>query len=172
MFLIVITSEDTLPNEAEHLNKMFEAGMEVLHLRKQKFTLIDYKKLLNDINAEYYKRIMIHDHHELVSEYGLKGAHLREKYRLSFGPKLKRFISGFKAHDYNVSSAFHDPNDIKNCSTEFNYTFLSPVFDSISKIGHEGKGFDVSDVKSDVIALGGINKGNVKATKKMGGKVS
>ena len=47
---------------------------------------------------------------------------------------------------------------------------LSPVFNSISKSGYEGKNFDVSHIDEFVVGMGGINENNLQATFDLGYK--
>ena len=155
-------------NEAQRLNKMFEMGMDILHLRKPTYSRNEQRALLDEINPEYYNKIVIHNSHDLCAEYGLKGIHIKEETRRTFGHKLERYVSGFKGQGHVVSSSFHKTEDITACSTEFDYIFLSPVFNSISKIDYPGKGFNVEGMEENIIALGGIDAKKMEEVKDMG----
>ncbi|CAL2085923.1 thiamine phosphate synthase [Tenacibaculum sp. 190524A02b] len=162
--LIVLTSEQEIKNEAILLNQLFKNGLEILHLRKPTFDIEGYRNLLKKINPKYYQNIMIHEHHELCLEFGLKGIHLQEQPRINLGSKLQEYVNSFqnksqelKAKSHTVSSSFHDPEVLNNCTTDFDYHILSPVFSSISKKGYEGKGFDVNTINKKIIGMGGVN---------------
>jgi thiamine-phosphate pyrophosphorylase len=170
MKLVVLTSESAIPEEATALNVLFSNGLMNLHLRKPLFEIEEYKILLDQINPEYYDRIVVHFHHELCGEYGLKGIHLQEKTRINLGDDLPGYISVFKGNGFSVSSSFHEPEEIKQCTTTFDYVFLSPVFDSISKFGYEGKGFNVRQLAATVVGMGGVNENTIQKTFNLGYK--
>jgi len=170
MKLVVLTSDKGIPDEASVLNALFSNGLMNLHLRKPLFEIEDYRKLLDLINPEYYDRIVVHFHHELCGEYGLKGIHLQEKIRVGLTDNLPNYISGFKGNGYSVSSSFHQPQEIEDCKISFDYVLLSPVFDSISKFGYEGKGFNVRQLTATVIGMGGVNEHTVQKTFNLGYK--
>lgn len=170
MKLVVLTSEKVITDEESVLNALFSNGLMNLHLRKPLFEIEDCSNLLDQINPEYYDRIVLHFHHELCGEYGLKGIHLQENARKNLGDKLPSYISGFKGNGYSVSSSFHAPQEIVECKTTFDYVLLSPVFDSISKFGYEGKGFNVRQLDATVIGMGGVNENTVQMTYNLGYK--
>ncbi|MFS4455962.1 thiamine phosphate synthase [Maribacter sp. 2304DJ31-5] len=166
--LIVLTSERNLKNEATLLNQLFKNGLEVLHLRKPGFNAEAYSTLLSDIDSSYYKRIVIHEHHELCNTFKLKGIHIQEQYRLELSADLEAYVQEFQDQKYLVSSSFHEPEILNACSTDFDYHFLSPVFSSISKQGYKGRGFDVNSSLKKIIGMGGINSENITKTIALG----
>ncbi|TSE10064.1 thiamine phosphate synthase [Aquimarina algiphila] len=168
--IIVLTSERELENEAESINLLFQNGLEVLHYRKPTFDIEGYRALLRKIDSKYYNRIMIHQFHELCEEFKLRGIHIQEQPRLDLDEKLEEYVNGYKANNFKVSSSFHAKDDIKNCSIDFEYVLLSPVFSSISKEGYKGKGFDVTDLDEFVVGMGGINDETLQATFDLGFK--
>ncbi len=168
--LIVLTSEKPLPNEAKQINDLFDAGLEILHLRKPTFTIDGYRALLDQIDSKYHYRIMVHQFPELTMQYKLRGIHLQEQARLDLEDALDVTIQVYKNKGFLVSSSFHSKEDIKNCTVPFEYVLLSPVFGSISKAGYKGKGFDVTDIKKHVVGMGGINESTLQATFDLGFK--
>ncbi|PKV48416.1 thiamine-phosphate pyrophosphorylase [Aquimarina sp. MAR_2010_214] len=166
--LIILTSERELENEANKINKLFDNGLEILHFRKPTFDVEGYRALLNQIDAKYHSCIMIHQFHELCEEFNLRGIHIQEQPRLDLEEKLEEYVNNYKTKGFKVSSSFHSKEDIKNCSVDFEYVLLSPVFGSISKAGYEGKGFDVTDLNEFVIGMGGINENTLQATFDLG----
>ena len=167
--LIVLTSDTTVPNEAEILNTLFAEGLEILHLRKPDLDQDGYAELLKQVRPEYRNRIMIHQYHDLVTEFGLRGAHLQEQPRYDLGEELEEYISRFRESGYSVSSSYHSKEEVTENGHLFEYVLLSPVFGSISKIGYEGKGFDVLDItEANVIGMGGINEETIPKTYALG----
>ena len=76
MKLITITQPAFFEGEAEAITSLFEAGLEILHLRKPGASYEDMEQLLNRLPPEYLKRIVTHEHFQLASFRNLKGIHL------------------------------------------------------------------------------------------------
>ena len=170
--LIVITSEQEIHNEALLLNQLFEAGLEVLHLRKPSFSKEQYMELLNKIEKRFYNRIMLHEYHELCEKYSLKGIHLQEQPRINLEREnlLLAYVKQYKSKGHWVSSSFHEPNILEVCTINFDYHLLSPVFSSISKKGYEGRGFNVKHIDKIIIGMGGINEATINKALALGYK--
>ena len=153
MKLIVITAEKFLENEAIIINRLFEEGLETLHLRKPDATANDLRLLINEIHPDYHPRIVLHDHFELTNEFSLKGVHLN---RRNPQPPAGCALS--------ISKSCHSLEELTDIEA-YNYVFLSPVFDSISKDGYCATfsedvlmaARDKQLINSKVYALGGIS---------------
>lgn len=165
MKLIIITHPDFIENEAEAINRLFEAGLETLHLRKPESTQQELSSLINRIRQEYHNRIVLHDHFTLCGEFNIKGLHLNR--RNSIIP------DGFNGQ---ISASCHSINEASALKDKFDYIFLSPIFDSISKEGYLSnfteeeirKAKESGIIDKRVYALGGIETGNINIVKDMG----
>ena len=60
MKLITITQPAFFEGEAEAITSLFDAGLEILHLRKPGASYEDMEQLLNRLPPEYLKRIVTH----------------------------------------------------------------------------------------------------------------
>lgn len=169
MKLIVITTENIFAGEAEIINRLFEEGLEVLHLRKPHASENEIQDLLMEISKDYHSRIVIHDHFNLCGTFHLRGIHLNR--RNPQPPDLQNI---------SVSASCHSLEEVQMMKDK-NYVFLSPVFDSVSKTGYK-QAFTQEQLlkaKSDgiinpkVMALGGIIPYNIPlaATYGFGGVV-
>lgn len=165
MKLIVITTPDFLMNEAELLRVLFENGLYRLHLRKPGASAAELSFLLDRIPAQWHPRIVIHDHYELADRYALAGIHLN-----------RRNIQHQNGRN-PYSCSCHSFAEITRYSEQVaGYVFLSPLFDSISKIGYKSgftelelrHAFEVGVLHDRVIALGGINKNNISSVRSLG----
>ena len=76
---IVITRPDFIENEANYINQLFEAGLDLLHLRKPDSCIADCERLLQEINPKWYPGIVVHDHFSLCGKYHLHGIHLNRR---------------------------------------------------------------------------------------------
>ena len=150
---IVITSPNFLQGEATFIPRLFDHGVDLLHLRKPGASMEACRQLLDEIPHEWHNRIVLHSHFELASTYNLHGVHLN--HRCPQAPE------GF---DKSISCSCHSLEEVEQNKPMRNYVFLSPIFDSISKEGY-GAAFSpevLRDAASKhiiddkVVALGGI----------------
>lgn len=157
MKLIVITTERILENEAYAVNQLFECGLQALHFRKPHASLKETEAILKDIDPSFHMRIIIHDHFQLVEMFELKGIHINSR-----NPGI------YHNPGISVSCSCHSLDEVV-AAQGYDYMFLSPVFDSISKIGYR-KGFTTQQlseagmkgiINEQVIALGGITPENI-----------
>ena len=153
--LILITTPTPYPDEVAILNRLFEAGLQRLHLRKPNYTFQEMATLLEAIPTRYHARIVIHDHFELTQHFTLGGVHLNSRH-----PEAPVGYQG------NISRSCHSLEEIIRHRDRCDYLFLSPIFDSISKEGY-GRNFTITQLKEaaansiitpQVIALGGIGR--------------
>ena len=152
---IVITMPDFIENEANYINQLFEAGLDLLHLRKPDSRIEDCERLLQETNPKLHPRIVVQDHFSLCKKYHLHGIHLNRRNH--------QVPDGFQG---SLSRSCHSFEEVTEAQKEgvFSYVFLSPIFDSISKKGykHNFANKDLEDagnngiINEKVIALGGI----------------
>lgn len=159
MKLIVISPEETVPHEIETVHALFNEGLKIFHLRKPNFSETDFRTYLNLINNRFLDRIMIHSHHNLQSEYQLRGKHYNSSSSIIPQESSKK-----------MSKSCHTITEIQKNSSQYEYVFLSPIFNSISKSNYFSD-FENNELKnmnpihSNVIALGGINQKNTQIAK-------
>jgi thiamine-phosphate pyrophosphorylase len=75
MKLVVITQSQKSDTEILAIIQMFEAGLETLHVRKNRFSTKELDDYIKEIPAHFHNRIIIHSHHKLALKYDLKGFH-------------------------------------------------------------------------------------------------
>ncbi|HEX7413897.1 MAG TPA: thiamine phosphate synthase [Bacteroidia bacterium] len=167
--IIVITPEVDSPKETDVICRLFEMGLQVLHLRKPNTIIDKLRKYIQRIPKQFHKRIILHSHYDLIKEFNLKGAHLTEKVRES----VKEINTLKRKKTKTISTSFHSTKEILNNNINYEYVFLSPVFDSISKQGYKSNFTSdeltlfLKKTKQRVIALGGIDDKNSKILKQL-----
>lgn len=174
MKLIVISSPKKKPSEPEIVTQLFKNGLEIFHLRKPKFSQQELEEYLNLIPEEFFKRITIHSYHKLALKYNLRGIHLTLKHRRQKF-KLWLKIKYIKSRNPNIkiTASFHSLESLFEDDRNYDYVFLSPVFDSISKGNYQAKfsGHNLkvilSKTKHNVIALGGADIDKIDKIKEM-----
>lgn len=124
--------------EASLLNRLFEAGLPCLHLRKPQQTLDAYTCLLEQIDASYYSRIIVHQYPELVSKFGLLGLHLTEAARQHLNnEELQALISEQHQNGCLVGTSVHQKKALFSLPSNLDYSTVSPIFPSISKQNYQ-----------------------------------
>ena len=159
---IVITSPDFISGEAIFIDNLFLQGLDLLHIRKPDAPLEAYKRFLLQIPKQWYSRIVLHEHFALAEEFGLHGIHLNRRY--SVAPN---------AFHGSISCSCHTIEEVITQKDSKDYVFLSPIFDSISKVGYHAA-FSPTSLKQaaienvideKVIALGGLTANNIPLVK-------
>lgn len=165
MKLIVVTAPTFFVEEDQIITALFEEGLDILHLRKPETPAMYSERLLTLIPSIYHKRIVTHEHFYLQEEFQLMGIHLNAR-----NPN--------EPHDYsgNVSCTCHSLNELQSKKHFYDYVFLSPVYDCITKQGFSA-GFTAEELRkagkerlidSKVMALGGITPDNILEIKDYG----
>ena len=166
--LILISNPTPITKEASIINQMFDEGLSIFHLRKPDSSAQELVLLLQEINPIHYSKIALHSHHYLAKSFGINRLHYTEASR----KQLSNLDLAEQAADNTLSTSVHTVEDFKNLSIEFEYSFLSPVFNSISKPNYLAQEFDLTALdknkKTKLIALGGINETNFQKAIDMG----
>ena len=164
---IVISYPGHVDNEVEAIVALFEAGLEVLHVRKPAFSQEQMKNWIEAIDEKYRPQIVIHSHLELVEELGLRGVH--------FTSYNRHLMDNYSDKALPKSISVHSMTELVHLSEAFNYALISPVFESISKEGY-GPAVDKSMLKTflgkahevPVFALGGLDMSTVDEARELG----
>lgn len=177
MQLVLISPQISVDSEIEKMITLFELGLEVFHLRKPHYSKDKMIKYIEKIPVQYHNKIMIHSYPELALKFDLRGIHLTSatrKMRFKMW-KIKMFIKR-KKPNLMVSTSYHKLSDLDTLNSLYNYVFLSPVFDSISKKDYQS-GFNEFSLKKaldrtryNVFALGGVNVSNISTAREFGFK--
>lgn len=167
--VIVISNPTAITDEHAIIQQLFDEGLEIFHVRKKEFSENEMRTFIEQISEKYFSKIVLHSHYHLAEEYNLKGIHVRVDFNS-------------EASKQSLSASFHSLDEVEKFENKFDYGFLSPVFDSISKEGYKSK-FDFSELKTylvnrkilnngtgngQVIALGGIDEDKIEKVKELG----
>ena len=163
MKLAVITTPTFFGGEEELVRRLFDSGLERLHLRKPGATREELARFLDSLRASDRARIVLHDHFRLCLRYGCAGVHLNSR-----NPSLPAELEGV-----SVSRSCHSLEELGTWKESCNYLFLSPIFNSISKHGY-GSGFTAEElagsglIDAKTVALGGVTSENLYVLKGLG----
>ncbi len=127
MKLIVISPPETLPGEIDFVNTLFKQGLTKFHLRKPNVPSTELIQYLQKIDPEYISNVVVHYDFEMLRHFPQVGFHFNQ-YSLS--------LLSYKGFTHKSYSA-HSFREILGLNAEaFDYIFISPVFESISKPGY------------------------------------
>lgn len=160
--LIVITHPQFLPDESLLIRCAIDAGADYMHLRKPQASCGELEKLLQQIPVEYHNCIVLHDWHELSQHYAVGGIHINAR-----NNKVST-----QRPDVRLSRSCHTLEEVAQHKTLYEYLFLSPIYDSISKVGYKAaftheqlmQASTSGIIDHRVIALGGISAANIERT--------
>ena len=164
MELIVIAKPAIFKEESHLINQLFEAGLQVFHLRKENADEAIYRKIIEGILPEYHPQIALHHFHSLANDYNINRIHHTESFRKSrAGENLPK--------NTIFSTSIHQLSDLDNI-LQYDYSFFGPIFNSLSKPGYLGvipSGFRLQKKinQPKIIALGGIGLNQIEQVKEM-----
>ncbi|GAA5099352.1 thiamine phosphate synthase [Chryseobacterium ginsengisoli] len=157
--ILVITPEETIQNETELINELFQEGLDLLHIRKPFINSEGMTDFIQKIDSEFHHRLVLYSHYDLVKNFKISRFHFRE---------IDRQNGLFKTFtDKIISTSVHDIEIFNELNEDWEYSFISPVFPSISKKGYGKNSTILNEIKKrenpnvKLIALGGINEKNI-----------
>lgn len=157
--IVGITKEEFFSNEAYQIITWLENGIDIIHIRKPNASENEVRNLFEVIPIEYHSRLTLHQYFHLINEYNIGGIHFKESQRREY---CKKELSSWKEKGLRISSSVHQMDEINKIPPLFDYLFLSPVFDSLSKKGYLANNEILTRMKKErfphqqIIALGGI----------------
>ncbi len=175
MKLVVITQSQKSDTEIANIIQMFEAGLETLHVRKNRFSTNELNEYIKEIPAHFHNRIIIHSHHKLALKYDLKGfhftsTHLKHNYKLWWNTRMiyLRKPHLIKSISYKRIADLYGEQKVKT-----DYCFLGTMFHNVS--GELYSGFYPETVRAaiqksgrQIIARGGVNEKSVELAHQLG----
>jgi thiamine-phosphate pyrophosphorylase len=118
MHLVLLSPPVELPQEQAVLRSLFAAGLQTYHLRKPSSSLGQLRQYLEELPPQYRNRVVVHQHHSLARECGLKGLHFRERDRQA---RLVERVPGL-----TMSTSIHSLQQLGDCG-EGCMGFAAPI---------------------------------------------
>ena len=174
---IIISNPTDFEGEISLIEQLLIDKSLVFHLRKPEKSCEELSEILRRISPKFYQQIVLHSHHDLLKKYKLKGVHFTEMSRQKLSDEA--FISTVKIwrkKGLTVSFSLHSLEAIEQLPCKADYVFLSPIFQSISKVDYPSA-FSVESLTHffenrqstvPVLALGGVSNDNIKTTQAIG----
>jgi thiamine-phosphate pyrophosphorylase len=175
MEIVLITSSKNDEQEPELITKLFEAGLSTLHLRKPGFSTKQLIKYLEGIPRSFHNRIIIHQHHNLVFKFDLKGVHWTS---VHLERKFKKwwFLRKLKANNKKITftRSYHKLSEVYD-KEELNYDYylIGTIFNNLtnefySGFYEQGVTAAIKSSGKQFIARGGINEITIEKAYKYG----
>lgn len=146
--VIAITKPDFYPGEASRISDLLEENqVDLVHIRKPGAEEAEIEKLIIEIPSKWHSRLKLHDGFNLIDKYDLGGLHLNSRNNYLHHKAKSKSISIHSAEEIDKTEGF-------------DYFFISPVYDSISKKGYKSN-FSLEQLSPIIkgrraIALGGV----------------
>lgn len=164
MRIIAITPPGTVDREVFIIKRLLAEGISIVHLRKPEAGIHECRRLLEGLDRQERARIIIHDYPQLSEEFSLKGIHVNKNIT-----DLPVGYNGFRTR------SCHSFEELRRYKDEYDYLFLSPIFDSISKVGYKSafteeelqKAAEEGLIDEKVIALGGVTFDKIPLLEKL-----
>ncbi len=161
--VIGITPEKGVRDEQKRVVEYLNSGIDIFHIRKPRLTVEQLKYYLDEFPLDIRQRLTIHYHTSLALEFGLGGVHynLQNPFIKPIHKKLRKSYSS------------HSIAEMLDAVKVFDYVFLSPIYDSISKQGYNSN-FHIEDLKKlnlindKVVALGGVREDRFEELREAG----
>lgn len=166
MKTIVITAEKPIKNEFKYIEAILDEGIDNIQIRKPLTSDNDIRLLLDNINEEYHSKLILNGKFSLLDIYkNIGGIHTNSRNNII--PQNFRGIKGYSCHSLK---------EIESKKEIFDYMFLSPIYDSISKEGYKAN-FSFTElnnaaerglISEKVYALGGITPDKIPQIEELG----
>lgn len=160
MIKIALTLPKCFEGEELALAELVSKGY-IVHIRKPESTENEIDELLSSLGKLIdLKQVTLHYQNELAQKWGVGGVHCRQ---------------GEHSEGFRNSCSCHSWSEVLLCD-DYDYVFLSPIFDSISKVGYKAA-FNIETfanvlhkkvLETKVIALGGVCEDNIGLVESMG----
>jgi thiamine-phosphate pyrophosphorylase len=165
MKLIIMTKSTFFVEEDKILTTLFDEGLDNLHLYKPGQSPLYSERLLSLLPEDYYRKITVHDHFYLKSEYNLAGIHLDDE--------SVTIPVGYKGH---VGRTCTQISQLKEAKKSSNYVFLRNIADN-KEFNDGNTSFALQDLQEasrqglidkKVYATGGMSIDSLKMCKDLG----
>jgi len=159
--LIVITNSHFIANEAKLWQELLHSGADRIHIRKPGLDENTIIKMVGQVEETYRSKLVLHYNLKLASQLNLGGCHV------SYGDFEKKSNEAiFNYCKIPISVSVHNWDECKEVVSKAAYTFISPVFSSISK-SYYNANVSLRVVPNQfsnnkIIALGGITANNAQ----------
>ncbi|MEG1553943.1 MAG: thiamine phosphate synthase [Rikenellaceae bacterium] len=157
---IVITQEQITLSEIDPIAEIIDDGCWRVHIRKPHADKDALRSFLDVLcNRVDPKKLSMHYYHDIALEYGFGGVHGKSQ-----------------EQDVLKSISCHSIKEVEENNGVVDYLFISPIFDSISKLGYKAA-IDISEIgallkdenyASQIVALGGVEVSNLHILDKAG----
>ncbi len=166
--------------EATLINKMFDKGLPLLHVRKPDFDIETLKLWLKTIDNSHHKKLVIHiPNHVMNTKKDLFQHYLEVINNLNsnyahLSTNNDALVNNYISYLPKLSTSVHCITEYNKLSTIYHRAFISPIYPSISKKGYTSslnwaeELTQKTNANTTLVALGGIKPTDIPTIKEMG----
>lgn len=173
-----------MPNEVKQeatlINKMFDKGLPLVHVRKPDFNIETLKLWLKTIDKCHHKKLVIHipnkviNNRETIFQQYLEVINNLDSDYTHLSTINRTLVNNYISYLPKLSTSIHCISEYNELSTIYNRAFISPIYPSISKPGYAStmnwteELTQKTTANTALVALGGIKPTDIPAIKQMG----
>lgn len=164
MLFILFSSPVNFEEEITLVNHFLLDKELVFHIRKPSLSFKELRGYIQKIPTEHHNQLVIHQHIELLKEFELRGFHCTRYFLENSKETLTQLKLGFP--NFTFSKSCHTLSELDGIDN-YDYVFLSPIFNSISKEDYHSSlnvieaNKTIKKIKIPIYALGGISSKNI-----------
>lgn len=165
--VLIFSAPSAVQNEMNIFTQMLNLNNNILLHFRRKIEHSQDEYVIEYLSHLYPQRIVLHQNYQWAEQYPVKGIHLPQKEYAHYEKWHKKYRI--------ISTSFHTLDEIQNNIFDFEYVFLSPIFQSISKKDYkpvitqkEIKNFLSEYKKIPIIALGGCMPKHIPFLQELG----
>jgi len=174
MDVLAISPENEWPDEALVIERLLDAGLFRYHLRKPVHRAAQIASLLERVPSTCRKNVVVHQHREHVTAFGLAGYHFKD--RVGATEDRDTWRAQPASSHLGFSRSLHRIDKLADACQGWNYVLISPVFPSITKTVYRpdwnelelGAALRSSTATSQRYALGGVCAANTARCLELG----
>ncbi len=176
---IVVLSDQSkgFREETGIVTQLFKDGLQTFHLRKPRCNAKEIAEFIESIPPFFRDRIILHSHHSLGVEYGVKGLHLSQKHRKR-GLLGKLKLKWFRQRNRGLlfTRTCHKLSSILEERSHYDHILLSSVLekpfntDPRIRFSRETLMSVLKKSQNEVYALGGVDPERIGLLRELGFK--
>lgn len=166
MKILLYTLPYRVSDETNKINKLFNEGLEELHIRKPLYSINQLRRFIKQIEVQYHSKIVIHNHYSLIREFDLKGIHVKQSYFNNLLGKIIYFLK-HKNRKYKISVSIDPLRKTKINTAYFDEVSIGPIYQKFSesnlrkRVNYFELNRIVSSLKVPFNFFGGISQDNL-----------
>jgi thiamine-phosphate pyrophosphorylase len=173
--LILFSSNVKSKSEIPEVVELFENGLEIFHVKKNKWSKAKMKTYLKAFPSKYHNRLVLHSHYSLAISFKLRGIHIgkrQKQSRIRLGLQLA-YLQALRPK-LKVTTSFYNIQELISAKGHYDYALLKPVFDrhgtrTFSSLFNKKQLENaIEKSRNRIFALGGVTQDKIETARECG----